>query len=213
MNALPRTLYENAEARLDELINGGIQLPAKARSDWLAIKRALREIDRRRDLEAADLANPAEAQALSLHACPPDQPFDAQAWPGQWAGKPFARITLQRPAHTGLIGLSSAPAWTLHPQQQGTVLADLLREHQGADAPSADAIATDPAASFWIKAALAGAMRRDPVDAAKEAQTLAAVLRRRAGEILRAAQNAVGLTDARSFSPASTGRAAPGLRE
>jgi hypothetical protein len=37
----------------------------------------------------------------------------------------------------------------------------------------------DPAASYWLKAALRGAIERDPVDAANDAEFLAKLLRER----------------------------------
>jgi hypothetical protein len=42
----------------------------------------------------------------------------------------------------------------------------------------------DPAASYWLKDALASAMNRDPVDAALDAELLASILMRRAREVL-----------------------------
>lgn len=52
-----------------------------------------------------------------------------------------------------------------------------------ADSPAitADTILADPSASFWIKSALRTALDRDPVDAANDADVLAAVLAARAG--------------------------------
>lgn len=46
-------------------------------------------------------------------------------------------------------------------------------------------IAEDPAASLWIKDALKTALERDPVDAANDAEVLAAVLKDRCDEIQR----------------------------
>lgn len=43
-------------------------------------------------------------------------------------------------------------------------------------APDVDAILNDPSASFWLKDALRTALQRDPVDAAHDAELLAAVL-------------------------------------
>lgn len=42
--------------------------------------------------------------------------------------------------------------------------------------PKVEAIAADPAASYWLKAALRGALDRDPVDAAADALRLADAL-------------------------------------
>lgn len=50
--------------------------------------------------------------------------------------------------------------------------------------PTIDAILGDPAASFWLKAALRSALSRDPVDAANDADVLARVLERRCRSIL-----------------------------
>ncbi|GAN80409.1 hypothetical protein [Acidocella aminolytica] len=47
-----------------------------------------------------------------------------------------------------------------------------------------NAVMTDPAASGWIKAALEGALHRDPVDAMNDAEFLLAVLTRRLNNIL-----------------------------
>lgn len=53
--------------------------------------------------------------------------------------------------------------------------------HHHTDIPviTADEIFADPAASFWIKSALRAALDRDPVDAANDAEVLAAVLHSR----------------------------------
>jgi hypothetical protein len=42
----------------------------------------------------------------------------------------------------------------------------------------------DPAASFWLKAALRSALMRDPVDAANDAAVLARLLAQRCSKIL-----------------------------
>jgi hypothetical protein len=55
---------------------------------------------------------------------------------------------------------------------------------QAADLPTIDEILDDPAASFWLKAALHSALSRDPVDAANDADVLARVLERRCRDIL-----------------------------
>ncbi len=41
----------------------------------------------------------------------------------------------------------------------------------------ANNVLKDPAASYWLKAALRGAIERDPVDAANDAEFLAQLLR------------------------------------
>jgi len=53
-------------------------------------------------------------------------------------------------------------------------------------------ILDDPAASFWMKAALRSALSRDPVDAANHAEVLAQLLNQRCGRMLRAVQIASG---------------------
>jgi len=53
------------------------------------------------------------------------------------------------------------------------------------DLPTIDQILGDPAASFWIKAALRSALSRDPVDAANDADLLAQVLELQCRSILK----------------------------
>jgi len=48
--------------------------------------------------------------------------------------------------------------------------------------PTIEEILTDPSASNWLREALRNALDRDPVDAANDAEVLAAVLAARAGE-------------------------------
>lgn len=48
------------------------------------------------------------------------------------------------------------------------------------DLPTIDAVLADPAASDWLKNALRAAAGRDPVDAANDADLLAALLDQRA---------------------------------
>jgi hypothetical protein len=52
------------------------------------------------------------------------------------------------------------------------------------DLPEIDEVLADPAASFWLKAALHSALFRDPVDAAHDSEILARLLERRCREIL-----------------------------
>jgi hypothetical protein len=54
------------------------------------------------------------------------------------------------------------------------------------DLPSIDEVLVDPAASFWLKMALRSALRRDPVDAAHDAEILAQLLGQRCDAILSA---------------------------
>ena len=50
--------------------------------------------------------------------------------------------------------------------------------------PQIEEVLRDPAASFWLKAALNSALARDPVDAANDAEVLARLLDRRCRQIL-----------------------------
>jgi hypothetical protein len=50
--------------------------------------------------------------------------------------------------------------------------------------PEIATVLKDPAASFWLKAALRSALARDPVDAANDADLLCRLLARRCDEIL-----------------------------
>lgn len=62
--------------------------------------------------------------------------------------------------------------------------------------PSCEEILNDPAASDWLKLALASALERDPVDAANDAEVLAAVLRGRCEAVLFAGKSVNNLLDA-----------------
>jgi enoyl-CoA hydratase/carnithine racemase len=62
--------------------------------------------------------------------------------------------------------------------------------------PSCEAILNDPAASSWLKLALVSALERDPVDAANDAEVLAAVLRKHCDAALFAGQSVGNLLDA-----------------
>jgi hypothetical protein len=57
-------------------------------------------------------------------------------------------------------------------------------ESKAVDLPTIDEILDDPAASFWLKAALHSALSSDPVDAANDADVLARVLERRCRSVL-----------------------------
>ena len=54
------------------------------------------------------------------------------------------------------------------------------------DPPTIEEVLLDPAASFWLKAALRSALSRDPVDSAHDSEILAQLLERRCREILDA---------------------------
>jgi len=53
------------------------------------------------------------------------------------------------------------------------------------DLPEIDEVLADPAASFWLKAALHSALSRDPVDAAHDSKILAQLLEHRCRQILK----------------------------
>ena len=52
------------------------------------------------------------------------------------------------------------------------------------DLPRVDEVLVDPAASRWLKTALRSALRRDPVDAVNDSETLARLLEDRCDKIL-----------------------------
>lgn len=63
--------------------------------------------------------------------------------------------------------------------------------------PAPDEALRDPAASRWFISALEAAMRRDPVDAANDAEVLARILDRHAHRVLEAARGGLALAPAR----------------
>lgn len=62
-----------------------------------------------------------------------------------------------------------------------------------AQEPSAEDLLASPEVSFWLKDALRAAMARDPVDAAYDAELLAAVLSARAAALLATGMAQFGL--------------------
>lgn len=71
----------------------------------------------------------------------------------------------------------------------------------GADAgptPDPDTALRDPAASTWFLRSLEAAMRRDPVDAANDAEVLARILDKHANKVLNAARGELDLRAARA---------------
>jgi hypothetical protein len=58
---------------------------------------------------------------------------------------------------------------------------------EASDLPEIDEVFADPAASFWLKAALHSALSRDPVDAANDSVILARLLERRCRKIFESA--------------------------
>ena len=51
------------------------------------------------------------------------------------------------------------------------------------------AVLADPSSSYWLRDAIKSAMKRDPLDALRDAETLAEVLRENLAEIERSNQN------------------------
>lgn len=56
-------------------------------------------------------------------------------------------------------------------------------------------ICEDPAVSYWLRDALLGALKRDPIDAAADAGLLSLVLDKRASEILSKATADISIND------------------
>lgn len=65
------------------------------------------------------------------------------------------------------------------------VRSDMSDDRTDGDVPTIDEILDDPAASFWLKAALRSALSRDPVDATNDADILARLLEQRFRRILK----------------------------
>jgi hypothetical protein len=59
-----------------------------------------------------------------------------------------------------------------------------VNEPLNTDLLEIEEVLADPAASFWLKAALRSALSRDPVDAAHDSEVLARLLEQRCREIL-----------------------------
>lgn len=57
-------------------------------------------------------------------------------------------------------------------------------DRQSRSLPQISTILEDPAASFWLKAALCSALARDPVDAANDAELLYELLAHKCEELL-----------------------------
>ncbi|MBI2770346.1 MAG: hypothetical protein HYX47_12040 [Burkholderiales bacterium] len=64
--------------------------------------------------------------------------------------------------------------------------------------PEPEAALRDPAASTWFIRALEAAMRRDPVDAANDADVLARILGKHANKVLAAARGGLDLRAAQA---------------
>ncbi len=61
-----------------------------------------------------------------------------------------------------------------------------MKQPNGDELPTVEAVLDDSAASFWLKTALRSALSRDPVDASNDSEILARLLDRRCREILGA---------------------------
>ena len=57
-----------------------------------------------------------------------------------------------------------------------------MREFE--ELPSVEAVIEDPASSYWLKASVQTAIRRDPVDALNDALLLAALLDQRLRDVM-----------------------------
>jgi|JI10StandDraft_1071094.scaffolds.fasta_scaffold49758_6 hypothetical protein len=117
-----------------------------------------------------------------------DLPFEG--CPEAWAEKPFARIRWFEDGGDRSAGIPAMAGWTLDADQAGTVLEDLAMRAIEDDAtpPTPAQVLADRSASRWLLAAIRDSLQRDPVDAANDAQILAAVFRRRAEEVLTQAR-------------------------
>ncbi len=126
-----------------------------------------------------------------------DLPFDG--CPEAWAEKPFARIRWFEDAGDRSAGIPAMAGWTLGADQAGTVLEDLAARAIEDDAtpPTPAQVLADRSASRWLLAAIRDSLQRDPVDAANDAQMLAAVFRRRAEQVLAQARENLDLAATR----------------
>jgi hypothetical protein len=61
-----------------------------------------------------------------------------------------------------------------------------MNEPNADELPEIEQVLADPAASFWLKAALRSSLSRDPVDAANDSDILARLLEQRCRAILDA---------------------------
>jgi hypothetical protein len=135
----------------------------------------------------------ARAGAQELQACFSDLPFSG--CPEHWTDLPFARIVWREERGDRNVGIPDVSGWCLAPDQAGTIVAQLAAlegdciDGSGAPTPTVQQVLDDPAASNWLKAALQAAVRRDPVDAANEAEVLARALAVHAEGVLARAGN------------------------
>lgn len=130
----------------------------------------------------------ARAGVQELQACLSDLPFEG--CPERWTELPLARIVWCEERGDRHVGIPDVSGWCLAPDQAGTIVAQLAaQESDRIDAasrptPTVQQLLDDPAASSWLKTALQAALRRDPVDAANEAEVLARALAVHAENIL-----------------------------
>lgn len=66
----------------------------------------------------------------------------------------------------------------------GPAVAEPRTRHEAGDVAEVIAIIANPATSYWLRDALVSACARDPVDAERDAMTLAALLTRRLDAIV-----------------------------
>lgn len=64
-------------------------------------------------------------------------------------------------------------------------MAEVAKETLPSDVAEVVAVIADPAASYWLKKALASALDRDPFDAERDAIMLSTLLTRRVDAIVR----------------------------
>lgn len=133
----------------------------------------------------------ARSGVQDLYASLSDLPFDG--CPEDWTERPFARIEWKEERGDRAVGIPDVSGWCLAQDQRGTVVAQLAAQDSDAIGPSGlttpgpDEVLADPAASTWLKTALQAGLKRDPVDAANDAEVLARVLAVQADKALAAA--------------------------
>jgi hypothetical protein len=123
-----------------------------------------------------------------LNASFADLPFEG--CPEDWTERPFARIVWKEERGDRNVGIADVYGWCLAEDQTGTIVAQLAAldtdaiSAAGLTTPTPEEVLADPAASNWLKTALQAALRRDPVDAANEAEVLSRVLAVHAEKVL-----------------------------
>lgn len=106
--------------------------------------------------------------------------------PERWADRQMARMRWFEDGGDPAVGIPPASGWVLADDQAGTLLAELLQVHHDHEqaAPTPDQLLADSASPRWLRDSLHGALQRDPVKAAAEADVMARSLRQRADSIL-----------------------------